>query len=186
MVLWLIETTNETEANMAKKQKIVKSGTVVTIEYPTIRKSTSVDLAKLQGWVPGISGVVFDCAMHGLGQKLGDAKSGATAAEKYEMSQRIKESLESGSWDLTSRAVDVSIIIEAVARVKGVAIEAVRKAVENAGEDGLEKVKAWKANAKVVAAIAKIRAERAEQAAAEASDEDIEIDFDEETGEEQE
>lgn len=159
---------------MAKKQKVEvlmngETAVGVQVSYPTIRKSLRLAFAGLS------AEVMHYAAVHGFKQRLGDAESGGSPAEKYEMAKRIVESLEAGSWDLTTRVDDGAIVIEAVARIKEETVEVVRKAVEAAGEEGPEKLKAWRANAKVKAEMAKIRSERAAAAAEEADDEEIEL-----------
>lgn len=156
-----------------KKQKVTYDETsgVVKVEYPTIRKAVQVALGSLA------QDVLKYAAVHGLKQRLGDAESGGSPAEKYEMAKRIVESLEGGSWDITTRTDDGGIVIEAVSRLKKRKVEDIRKVIEELGEDGPDRIKEWRSNAKVKAEIAKIRAERAAKAADEA-DEDDEITLD--------
>lgn len=149
-----------------KKQKIEVVGTVITVSYPTIRKSLSRDVSKFE------DAVKFEAMIHGFKQKYGDVESGGSPAEKFAMLTRVMESHDAGSWDLTTKADDGAIVIEAVTRIKGLEVEEVRAVVEKAGEAGPEKLKEWRTNAKVKAEIAKIRAERAAAAAEEAEDED--------------
>lgn len=159
---------------MAKKQKITVTGSVVKVEYPTIRKSLSVDVSQLGDEVK------FAALIHGVKQRLGDAESGQPPTLKYAMASRIVEAFGNGSWDLESRDVDTSaIVFEAVERIKGLKKGEVAATFEknDADEETIAgKVKEWRANAKVKAEIAKIRAERA-AAAAEESDDDDEIEL---------
>lgn len=152
---------------MGKKQVVGVVGTVVTVSYPTIGRSVSVDYAKLE------AGMQLQSGLHGLKQKLGDAESGGTPQEKYAMAQRIVAGLAEGQWELTATPVDLTpIICEAVARIKKIPLGKIQKAAA-ANE---EQVKGWGSNAQVKAEILKIRAERAAKAAEEADDIEIEID----------
>lgn len=148
---------------MAKgKQKVTVNGSVVKVEYPTIKKFVSVDVDKLD------TSVTQAALIHGVKQRLGDAASGGTAQEKYEMAGRIVEAFHAGQWELADRITDDSIVIEAVARIKERDEEEIRAIVERKGPD--ETVKVWRTNGKVKAEILNIRAERAQTAADEAED----------------
>lgn len=161
-------------AGKGKKQRITVDGTVLKIEYPSIRKSLTVDVGQFSDEVK------FDAMIHGFKQKYGDAESGGTAAEKYAMVQRIVEAHHAGAWDVAAGARDNSaIILEAVARVKGVPLEQVVAAADALGDEREATIKEWGTNLKIKAMIASIRAERATAAAeeAEADEDDIEIDL---------
>lgn len=154
-----------------KKQTLAVNGRIVTVAYPTIGKSVALDCDKMNA-------AMQEAAMlHGIGQKLGDAASGGTPSEKFEMACRIRDSILSGRWTLETREVDTTaIVIEAVARVmkkKPAQVEAVLKAITDE-EDRETRVKEWRTNLKVKAMIATIRAEAA-NAAAEDAEDDIEI-----------
>lgn len=156
-------------AAKGKKQRITVDGTVLKVEYPTIRKSVTVDVSRFD------EAVRFEAMIHGFKQKYGDAESGRSASEKYEMVQRIVAAHESGSWDVAAGTRDDSgIVIEAVARRGGYTVEQVTAALD-AAEDREAKLKDWKSNANVKAEIAKIRAERAQAAADDAEDDDIDL-----------
>jgi hypothetical protein len=151
---------------MAKKQKVSVQGTIVTVEYPTIGKRVSIDLAILSAEMQR------EAALHGLKQKLGDAESGGSPTEKFAMASRIVASLREGQWELTATPVDLTpIIVEAVSRIKKIP-----QAKILATKPSEDQVKSWGSNAKVKAEILKIRAERAAKAAEEAED-DLEIDL---------
>jgi hypothetical protein len=160
-------------AAKGKKQRITVDGTVLKVEYPTIRKTVTVDVSRFS------EEVRHEAMLHGFKQKYGDVESGGTAAEKYDMLQRVIAAHESGNWDVTVGTRDDSgIIIEAVARRFDYTVEQVQKALE-AAEDREAKLKEWRSNAKVKATIAEIRAERAAKAAEEAEDDDIDLDVEE-------
>lgn len=153
-----------------KKQQVKMVGSVLTVEYPTIGKTFTADVSKYPAAVQAAA------LAHGYSQKFGDAKSGQTALEKFEMVKRIHESLMAGSWKLAAGPQDNSaIIIEAVSRIKKIKIEKIEKTlVPLTEEDRATRVKGWADNATVKAEIAKIRAERAAKAA---EDDDEELDI---------
>lgn len=149
---------------MAKKQRITVDGTLFKIEYPSIRKALSVDVSRFDDEVR------FAAMLHGFKQKYGDAESGGSAAEKYEMVQRIIAAHSAGSWDVAAGSRDTSaIVIEAVSRLKQLTVDAVTAAAD-AAPDRDAKLKEWGTNPSVKAEIAKIRAERAAAAAEEAEE----------------
>ena len=150
---------------MAKKQKVAVVDGILTVEYPTLGKKFVADLTK---YSDGIRQQAMD---HGFKQKFGDAASGKTATEKYEMVQRIHAGLLEDQWELTSTPDMSGIVVEAVCRLKKLKEAAVRAAIEK--NEG--KLKEWSANASVKAEIAKIRAERAAKAAEEADDIEINL-----------
>lgn len=157
--------------NEMKKQKITTKGTVVSVEYPTIRKSLTVDVSKFG------TDLFLAAALHGVKQRLGDAESGKTPSEKYAMASRIvEEAFGADSWDLPNRDVDTSgIVLEAVARIKGMTFEEVEETLPEGEDDRDEKIRELRGHVRVKAEIAKIRAERAEAAAAD-SDEEVNLD----------
>lgn len=81
-------------AIMAKVQSITWKQDVITITYGSGQVFTG-DCATLP---PNIY-QACDSARHGIGQKLGDAKSGGTASEKYEEVLEIWSGLKAGSWN---------------------------------------------------------------------------------------
>jgi hypothetical protein len=151
-----------------KKQKVSRKGSVVTVEYPTIKKSVSLDVAKVPADMREL------LLYHGAGQKLGDAASGGTPIEKFEMATRIIAGLYAGEWELKGTPDTSGIILEAVSRIKKIPLAKLQKAAEA----DPEKVKTWGANVGVKAEVAKIRAERAAALADEADEEELEIEID--------
>jgi hypothetical protein len=157
-------------ATRGKKQQISTDGTVLTVKYPTIRKELVVDAAMFD------ADLQHEFMMHGLKQRYGDLESGGTPAEKYAAAQRLRDANLAGSWEVSGERDTSGIVIEAVARMKGLKQEQVEAAL-NEAEDREEKLREWRGNLKVKAMIATIRAERATEAAEEAEgDDDIEID----------
>lgn len=154
-----------------RKQKITHVGPLYAIEYPTIRKMLKFDVSKF-------SAEVREEAMyHGFDQKYGDAKSGGTPQEKYEMTQRILAAHEAGSWNVEDRVFDLTLILSAVARVKEISHKQATDALAKFGsdEEQIAKAKEWAQNKKVKAEIAAIRAERLAEAAEESDDDELEI-----------
>jgi len=154
-----------------KKQQIKVEGTWLTIVYPTIRKELRVDVAGFDAEVK------FAAMMHGFKQKYGDVESGGTPAEKYEMLQRVVEANRSGGWDIGAGARDTSgIVIEAVCRLKELDPAKVTASLDKLSvDDRTVKVKEWASNPKVKAMVARIRADRAEAAADDSDEDDIEV-----------
>lgn len=152
-----------------KKQKISVVGSVLTVEYPSIGKKFTADLAEYP------ASIQLDGYYHGMKQRFGDAESGKSPQEKYTMVQRIHENLLQGIWELTATPDHSGIIKEAVARIKKVKVETIDKALAKLDLEAAEAaVKEWGSNVKVKAEIAKIRAERAAVAA---EDDDTELDI---------
>jgi hypothetical protein len=164
---------------MAKKQVVSMVGSILTVEYPTIGKTFTVDTSTYD------ASIHADAQRHGFRQKFGDAASGQDPAAKFAEVQKIHASLLEGNWERVSIPDQTPTILEAVSRVKGHPVEAIRKAISKEfkkakPEDTTEeefvvmKAKEWASNAAVKAAIAQIRAEKAAAVAAE-SDDEIEI-----------
>lgn len=147
---------------MAKKQIVGVKGTVVSVTYPTIGKTAEVDYSALS------KAMQLQAGLHGLKQKLGDAESGGSPAEKFAMVQRIIEGLKSDQWELTATIDMTPLILEAVSRIKKIPL----KKLESVSP---EKAKEWGGNLKVKAEIAKIRAEKAAKAAEEAEEIDVNL-----------
>ena len=159
-------------ASKGKKQKLTVVGTVLTIEYPTIKKRIVTDTARYPDEVQ------FAAKMHGFKQKYGDVESGGTPSDKYEGTLRVIAAHENGSWDVESRVVDnTPFIVAAIARMKGVTEAEVRKAAGGDTEEAVAKIKEWGTNQKVKAEILQIKAERAAAAAEVSDEEELDIDL---------
>lgn len=149
-----------------KKQRVSFVEGILSVEYPTIAKVFKANVSKYPE-------AIREAAMiHGFKQKFGDAASGGTPGEKFAEVQSIHDSLLAGEWERTATIDLTPLILEAVARIKGVSVAKMQKAAEKAGVD---KVKEWGQHPQTKAEIAKIRAEKAEKAAAEAEDLEIEM-----------
>lgn len=150
-----------------KVQQTIVEGTVVKLFYPALRKGVQVDVGTFS------QKLLMAAAIHGVKQRLGDAESGGTAAEKYEMAQRIiEEAFDADSWDLTTRVIDPKLVVEAVAAVMGKTEGEIRAVLERLGEEAPERIKEWRGKAKVKAKILEIQAARAKAKAEEADEDD--------------
>ena len=111
--------------------------------------------------------------VHGLSQKLGDSYSGALKAvsdgeadtvEQYaeECVQSVYATLQAGQWSATrtggGSAPRTPMVVEAIARVQGIAIEAAQAAYDRLTEDQAKQLARIQA---VKDAVAIIKAERA-------------------------
>jgi hypothetical protein len=110
--------------------------------------------------------IFVDCAAsrHGIAQKLGDAKSGGSASEKFEEVQAIWEGLKKGEWNRKGdRGAGIeelmASVFQALAESAGQAKKAGAwlKQYQDLDDAGREEVRKKKA---VKAMIDKIRAER--------------------------
>lgn len=123
--------------------------------------------------------IQLNLALHGLSQKLGDSYAsvkGDVAAAKEKFSTTLKQ-LMAGEWAAKREgegSSKVTELAEAIARIKGVEVAVANAAVGKATDD---QIKGWKANAKVKAVIAEIRAEKAAKRAQKA-DANSEVDID--------
>lgn len=111
---------------------------------------------------------------YGLKQKLADTGSDAETVGEFEAAITAKwADIQDGEFN--SGAGVASSFLEAIARLKGVSVEAVRKAVDAAND---EQVKKWKANPAIKSAMADIAAERAKARLA-SETEEVDIEFEE-------
>jgi hypothetical protein len=160
-----------------KKQRVSVANGWVVCNYPTIGKTFKGELAKL----PAAVYKACLCADHGIKQKLGDAKSGESAGEKYAEVQLIWAALMQGEWERTATYDRTPLIVEAVARIKNfkfssadgkVFLTAKKPDGKNVTFTPSEaQVTEWAGDQKVKAMIAAMNAERAKKLADEATDE---------------
>lgn len=149
-----------------KKQKVSVSGRVISVAYPTLGKSLSLDCDRLNDEMQDF------LMIHGGKQILGDSASGKPAVEKYEMAQRRIEALLAGDEKLTAQPDTISIVAEAVSRIKGLTKEVVLTSVSIKPEI----VKEWRENKQVKHMIRVIYEERAKaELEAEEDSEEIEV-----------
>jgi hypothetical protein len=103
--------------------------------------------------------------LHGFMQKVGDSYASAKGnySEGIENAQDVIGNLKAGEWGSTREGEGKPRLGElsaAIARVKAITLEVATTAVEAAPE---EKRKIWRAHPKIKAAIAAIRAEKAQK-----------------------
>lgn len=117
------------------------------------------------------SNIVTLLALHGLSQKLGDSYAsvkGDVAAAKTKF-EAVLTQLQSGEWKKARESGEggakVTELAEAIAQFKGAALEKANAVVAKASP---EQIKQWRANAKIKAIIAQIRAKKAAERAAKA------------------
>lgn len=115
--------------------------------------------------------------LHGLIQKVGDSFAGAKGdfAAALEAAARVIEQLKEGKWTAGKGAGGeakprVTELAEAIARLKGIPVA---QAIELVAAADDEKRKTLRGNARVKAAIAQIRAEKAQAALEKSTDEDL-------------
>lgn len=155
-----------------KVQKITwdETGTVATIEYQKIGKVLVIDTKEFKNQA--------DAAQHGYGQRFGDLESGdETGKRKYDAAVALKQHyLDGGDWRMSPERDTTKEVIEALHSLDP-AKYPMEKLVK-AAEVKPEQVKVWRADARVKARIAKIRADKAAKAAKEAEKTDIEVNID--------
>lgn len=130
--------------------------------------------------------IVKQLAFHGLGQKAGDSYAGAKGdfTKAREAAQSVIDQLKQGEWRSARGEGEakprLGELAEAIARVKGIAVDKAMAAVEKIAQDaenGPAKLKEWRAHPKVKAAIAAIRSEKAQAELAAAEEKDLEIEI---------
>lgn len=118
----------------------------------------------------------LDLRCHGASQKIGDSFAGVKGnyAEGIANAQAVIDQLYSGEWtaDREGGAPRLAELAEAIARIKGSDLEKTKQAVEKATDDQRRQ---WRSNAKVKAAIAAIRAEKAQKALEAAAEQEVQI-----------
>lgn len=114
---------------------------------------------------------------HGLLQKVGDSFAGAKGdyTKGIESASSVIEQLQRGEWNAGrgegGNGPRLGELAEGIARVKGISLEEARAAVDAAAAlqgtpeqkaAGAEKLKTWRAHPKIKAAIAQLKAEKAQ------------------------
>lgn len=161
---------------MAKDARITFEGEgeaeVMNLNFPVIGKVLSVPIWTLYER-HGENGY-----RHGMKQRFGDLgalpkelSDREKEQEHFERAEALLEHLSSSDdWRMSAERDTTGAIVEALVRM-GKNRELLLKAIEH----NPDQVKGWRANAKVKAMVAKIKAEKAAKAAKEADAEEIEI-----------
>lgn len=166
---------------MAKDPRITFEGEgeaqVMVQKFPaigkTLRHPTGVwfERLALQGYNHGMKQRFAD--LGALPKELSDREKDQ---EHFDRAEALAEHLSSGGdWKMSPERDTTGAVIEALVR-----LGQKREMLEKAVAYNPDQVKSWRANAKVKAMIAKIKAEKAAKAAKEADDEEIEIEVGEE------
>lgn len=150
-------------ANKVAKQEVKVEGTVVTMTYPTLGKSLSIDVSELS------DEMYQQAAIHGIKQVSVDTGAGKSAAEAYAMLSRRYEAIAVNEWNLSGERDTTGEVVEAmVAVLKGKhTVDELMLAVERKPEQ----VKAWRADPRVKLFLAKKREAKAREAAKGVTDE---------------
>jgi hypothetical protein len=104
-------------------------------------------------------------ALHGINQKVRDSAAGAKGdyAKAQEATKSVIDQLLSGAWRAARGEGEakprITELAAAISRLKGIELEVATKAVTEASD---EKRKEWRAHPRIKAAIATIRAEKAQ------------------------
>lgn len=151
----------------AKIQVLSYDGDTLVIDFQKIGKKYRIDTSKLPHQEYA--------RKHGWKQRFGDLKSGDTQGnEKLEEVKRLHHHLlGGGDWNMSGERDTTAIVVEALHRIDSKKYPKAKLLA--AAEKKPELVKEWRSAPKVKAMIAKIYAERAEAAAAEAEEQDVEI-----------
>lgn len=153
-----------------KKQKVSIVSGVIACEYPSIGKTFKGNLKEL----PASVFIDCDAAQHGMKQKLGDAESGGTPAEKYAEVQVIWESLKAGEWNRTVSIDRTPEILEAVGALTGSKFDREKMTLTNSAgkvaKPSEAEVKTWASNLEVKVKIKEMQLAKARKAAAESKD----------------
>lgn len=117
------------------------------------------------------NGIREQLALHGLSQKVGDAAAGFSKAGDYSGAfgamQQVVDNLLAGQWSTRGQGGGVADLVQAIADLRGVELDAAQAAVDAMDEEQLKKVAS---HPKVKAKIADIKAARLAKAAESAAD----------------
>jgi hypothetical protein len=114
--------------------------------------------------------------LHGMSQKIGDAAAGYSKdgdfAGAFAAMQNVQDNLLSGLWEARGGVTGTADLVQAVASLKKIPIEAAQKAVDALDD---EKLKVVMGKPVIKAEILRIKAERAKAVAKTVKDEDLGI-----------
>lgn len=123
-------------------------------------------------------GMVEQLALHGLSQKVGDSAAGFSKAGDYSGAfgamQQVVDNLYAGQWSTRGQGGGVSDLVQAIAELRGVELDAAQAAVDAMDEDQLKRVTS---HPQIKAKVADIKAMRLAKAAENAPDLDELLDI---------
>jgi hypothetical protein len=115
--------------------------------------------------------MINELAWHGLSQKVGDSAAGFSKAQDFSGAfgamQQVVDNLYSGIWSTRGQGGGVADLVNAIAELRGVTVEAAQAAVDAMDEEQLKKVASHPA---VKAKVAEAKAARLNAAAQNAPD----------------
>ena len=119
--------------------------------------------------------IVQKLAVHGLSQKLGDSYASGEPAEAFSRCESVYKSLLEGDWSTrVAGAPRTTQLAEALAQVAGVEIDAAQDKINEMSDDDKKNLKK---HPQIKAALAQIKAKKAEEDAAKAAAEVASGDF---------
>jgi hypothetical protein len=105
--------------------------------------------------------IVNRLAIHGLSQKLGDSYASGDVAEAFDRCKSVYESLVEGTWTTrTPGAPRTTQLAEALAQVANVTVEAAQDKISQMDDEARKDLKA---HPQIKAALASIKAKKAEE-----------------------
>lgn len=124
------------------------------------------------------SGMVEQLALHGLSQKVGDAAAGFSKAVDYSGAfgamQQVVDNLYAGQWSTRGQGGGISDLVQAIAELRGVELDAAQAAIDAMDEEQLKRVTS---HPQIKAKVADIKAARLAKAAENAPDLDELLDI---------
>ena len=122
--------------------------------------------------------MVTQLALHGLSQKVGDAAAGFSKAGDYSGAfgamQQVVDNLYAGQWSTRGQGGGISDLVQAIAELRGVELDAAQAAIDAMDEEQLKRVTS---HPQIKAKVADIKAVRLAKAAENAPDLDELLDI---------
>lgn len=147
---------------VAKKEVNVEAGTV------TFKFSDGKELPISLDNIP--AEMIRRLALHGIGQKVGDAYAGSDVGDAHADASEVADMLQRGVWtERTAGEPRTSVLAEALARVAGQTVEAALEVIKGLDDD---QRKALRSHPQIKAAMSAIKAEK-DAAAAEKAGSDL-------------
>jgi hypothetical protein len=85
--------------------------------------------------------MIHHLALHGLSQKATDSTAGKDPAESFDRVKDVISALQAGAWSIrgsgegTGGTSRVTLLVEAIARIKGIEVDAAKDAVAGLSDD---------------------------------------------------